>query len=304
MGEISNQLANRTVVEAGSIDSVSFKSDDGVDVVLTADIVRQKICKNASDVELAMFLATCKKQRLDPFNKDVYLVKYGNSPAQINVAHKILMRRATTNPAFDGIKTGVTVLVDGKVAHEERRAYYPDAGEKLLGGWCEIYRKDVSHPFRSELSLSEMNKGQSLWKTMPTVMITKCAQASCIRDAFPDEVGWLYSDAEKWTPVESEVEEVAQPREQKTVATPQLSQVTRQVTPQQNNDADMEELKQLTEQCTNAGYDRKETKRWIWRAYQDGGIEAARKAANDLVAQTVADVDPETGELYSEDIEF
>lgn len=297
MGEISNQLANRTVVEAGSIEPVSFESDDGAMVSLTADMVRQKICKNASDVEIAMFLATCKKQRLDPFNKDIYLVKYGNNPAQMNVAHKILLRRAVTNPKFDGIRTGVTVYVDGKVVRDERRAYYPEVGEQLLGGWCEIYRKDVSHPFKSELSLKEMSKGQSLWKTMPAVMITKCAQASCIRDAFPDEVGWLYSDAEKFSQVDSEVEEPREPR-------PQQSAIAAAVAPQTDKSADMEELRELTDRCVGAGFDRKETKRWIWDAYKKGGVEAARTAAEGLLAQAVTDVNPDTGELYEQDIEF
>lgn len=64
----------------------------------------------------------------------------------------------------------------------------------LVGGWCEVYRKDRDIPVRVEISLSEFSKGQSTWKTMPATMIRKTAIVNALREAFPETLGALYTE--------------------------------------------------------------------------------------------------------------
>ena len=40
--------------------------------------------------------------------------------------------------------------------------------------------------------MDEYNKGQSVWKTMPGVMVSKCARAAALRLAFPSDFQGLY----------------------------------------------------------------------------------------------------------------
>ncbi|HBF3006568.1 TPA: recombinase RecT, partial [Clostridioides difficile] len=40
---------------------------------------------NVTDQEVLMFIELCKAQKLNPFIKEAYLIKFGNSPANIVV---------------------------------------------------------------------------------------------------------------------------------------------------------------------------------------------------------------------------
>ena len=54
--------------------------------VLSAETVKRYISKEANEQEILMFIELCKAQKLNPFVRDAYLVKYGSNPAQIIVA--------------------------------------------------------------------------------------------------------------------------------------------------------------------------------------------------------------------------
>ena len=59
---------------------------NGQMVKLSPNIVRNYLVNGSgavTDQEVAMFLNLCKYQRLNPFLKEAYLVKYGNQPATI-----------------------------------------------------------------------------------------------------------------------------------------------------------------------------------------------------------------------------
>lgn len=300
MSELA-KIAKRNVIAPGQATMIQYQDEGGDIISISSDDVRARICPNANENEIAFFMETCRTQRLNPFTKDAYLVKYRDQPAQVIVAHKVLMSRTERNPNFDGMESGVTVLDrDGNIRQEQRGAFYKAAGEQLLGGWCRIYRKDRRIPFYAERSLDEMSKGQASWKSMPAIMITKCAQAACIREAFPDEFGGLYVAEERGQEVESKVEE-ATPVESKSAVEAR----------QQPRNPDFEELASLSAECVAAGYDERATKSELWRVYRDGGIETVRTVVAGWVAerqsQAVADVDPETGEVVEmaeEDIDF
>lgn len=177
-------------------DLVKFESDAGAMVEISRADVVNYICPNANDKEVALFLQLCAAQKLNPWVRDVHLVKYGDNPAQMITGKEVFTKRANANPDFEGYEAGVTYL-DGKgrVMQREGSAVYAAAGETLIGGWCRVHVKG-KQPFYDEVALNEYSTGKSLWHTKPATMIRKVALVHCLREAFPNTFQGLYSQEE------------------------------------------------------------------------------------------------------------
>lgn len=192
--------------------AIAFTDDVGANVTVTADDVRNLICPSADQKEVSLFLQLCKSQRLNPFVKDAYLVKYRDSPAQMITNYQVFNRRACRNENYAGIENGVVVLRNGEIVHKDGSAVYKAAGETLLGGWAKVYFKDNRKPAYAEVALDDYSTGKSNWSKMPGVMIEKCAKAAAWRLAFPDDLQGMYCSEEMQQaqpqPVESYTEPV------------------------------------------------------------------------------------------------
>lgn len=140
-------------------------------VTITKDDVKKYICPEATDKELFIFLNTCKSFNLNPMKREVHLIKYGNSPAQIVTGYEVYLKRAERTGKVNG--WGVSVAEDGKSAT------------------VTIHRKDWSQPFTWTAYRAEFDKGQANWRTMPLFMLRKVAMAQAFRICFPDEMGGL-----------------------------------------------------------------------------------------------------------------
>lgn len=172
--------------------------------VLTADTVRNYLTSGnskATDQDVLMFIELCKAQKLNPFVRDAYLVKFGNQPAQIIVGKDVFIKRADANPNFDGMRAGIVVLdKNGQIQEREGALKLP--GEQMVGGWCEVYLKDKQYPVKSLVSFDEYaqkkNDGtlNSMWSTKGATMIRKVAQSQALREAFPNELRGLYQQEE------------------------------------------------------------------------------------------------------------
>ena len=66
----------------------------------------------------------------------------------------------------------------------------------LIGGWCEVYRKDRTRPVYREVELSAYNTGKNWWQKAPGQMIEKVAIVAAVRDSFSEDVGGLYTSEE------------------------------------------------------------------------------------------------------------
>lgn len=166
--------------------------------VLTADTVKNYLTSGngaVTEQETLMFIELCKAQKLNPFIREAYLIKFGNSPANIVVGKDVFVKRAYRNPNFEGMKAGI-VTVDKEGNAHEREGSLKLPGETLIGGWCEVYTSDKKFPIKSVVSLEEYSKSQSTWKTMPMVMIRKCAMVTALREAFPEDLQGLYDASE------------------------------------------------------------------------------------------------------------
>lgn len=174
----------------------------------------------ASPQELQTLLAMVKNRNLNPFTKEVYFIKYGNNPAQIVVSKNAFMKRAEQNPNYDGFESGVIYKNQTGELKSKKGVILPK-NCKLVGGWCEVYRKDRSRPVYREVELSAYNTGKNWWQKAPGQMIEKVAIVAAVRDTFSEDVGGLYTSDEMEqaapidvTPTETREEVIAQKQAQ------------------------------------------------------------------------------------------
>lgn len=193
-------MTNIDVKPTTAVTSVTLESGS----VLTAETVRNYLVSgggNVTDQEVVMFLELCKAQKLNPFVKDAYLIKYGNQAAQIVTGKDVFIKRAYENPNFDGMRAGVVILKkDGSLEYREGSLKLPN--ETLVGGWCEVYLKDKRCPTKAVVSFDEYAgrkaNGQlnSMWANKGATMIRKVAQSQALREAFPSEFRGCYQKEE------------------------------------------------------------------------------------------------------------
>lgn len=174
------------------------------EITLNSDIIKKYLVNgqgNVTEQEITMFIALCKANKLNPFNKDAYLIKYGSEPATMIVSKDVFFKRAIGNPNFNGMKSGLVILkTDGTVQKREGSIYID--GEKILGAWCTIYRKDWENPLYQEVNFKEYvgtkktGEVNTNWKTKPAVMIMKVVEATALRKAFTDDVQGMYIEEE------------------------------------------------------------------------------------------------------------
>jgi len=175
------------------------------EITLNAETVRQYLVNgggNVTDQEVMMFLKLCEAQKLNPFIKDAYLIKYGNQPATTVVSKDLLTKRAMRNPQYDGMKAGVIVKHTDGTREEIEGSMCDSSEDTLLGGWAEVKRKDVAWTFKETVSFDEYAGKKSdgtlnsTWAKMPGTMIRKVALAHALREAFPEEMQGLYDQSE------------------------------------------------------------------------------------------------------------
>lgn len=156
---------------------------------------------NVTDQEITMFMMMCKSNHLNPWNREAYCIKYGTSPATMVVGKDAFLKRAERHPQYDGMTSGIIVLNDGGIEYRQGILKFKD--EELLGGWAEVFRKDRTHSSRIEVSFEEYagrKKDGTLnnqWATKPATMIRKVAQVQALKEAFPDDLGGMYTAEEQ-----------------------------------------------------------------------------------------------------------
>ena len=166
-------------------------------VKLSPSIVQQFVTKGNAQItteEAVNFMQLAKYQHLNPFLNEIYLVKFGSNPAQMIVSKEAFMKRAEANEHFRGFQAGIMVERKGELVKLDGAVKLPQ--DKLIGGWAQVIRDDRDVPVTVEISLSEFGKGQSTWKSMPNNMIRKTAIVNALREAFPNNLGALYTDEE------------------------------------------------------------------------------------------------------------
>lgn len=190
---VNNSLAKATNKSA----QIEIQAN-GETVKISPNMVKSMLVNGngaVTDQEVTMFISLCKFQHLNPFLKEAYLIKYGNSPATMVVGKDVLLKRAMRSEKFDGLSAGV-IVVNGNGNLEEREGTFVLDNETLVGGWARVNIKGYAVPFYTSVSMKEYSTGKSNWLTKPATMIRKVAVAQALREAFPEEMSALYDQAE------------------------------------------------------------------------------------------------------------
>lgn len=177
---------------------------NGETVQMNARMVKEYLVAgggNVTNAEVVNFMSLCRFHHLNPFVKEAYLIKYGNSPATMVAGKDTFTKRARKAPDFDGFQAGLILLKeDGTL--EEREGSFRLPTEKLVGGWAKCYLKGQSIPHYESVSFEEYAGRKSngelnnQWATKPATMIRKVALVHVLRETFPDYFEGLYSPEE------------------------------------------------------------------------------------------------------------
>lgn len=179
--------------------SINYETALG-NVQLDAETVKQYLVRGngrVSDQEVFLFIKMCEAQKLNPFaTGEVYLIKFGDQPAQLVVGYDTYKRRAEENPNHLYTESGIVVVRGSEVVQKQGACLYPT--EKLIGGWCRVHKlknnKEVTT--YKECGLDEYDKKQSVWKDKPCMMMEKVAVSQALREAYPKDYEGLYTEAE------------------------------------------------------------------------------------------------------------
>lgn len=196
---------------------VEYESN-GQKVKLSPAIIRNYLVNgggNVSDQEVVMFLNLCKFQKLNPFLREAYLIKYGSQPATLVTGKDAILKRAYRNENYAGNVAGIIVVTeDGEI--ERRTGTFKLKDEELVGGWAKVFIKGYEQPIENEVSLEEYigvkkdGEINSQWQKKPATMIRKVALVQALREAFPEELQAMYDSAEMNLDIELPTNEIEQ----------------------------------------------------------------------------------------------
>lgn len=222
---VKNSLVQK---EENKPKTVTFEVN-GMNVTLSPQIVRDYLVSGDKErvtfQELAMFINLCKYSKLNPWAKEAYCIKYGNEPATMVVSKEAFQKRAEANPHYDGAKAGVIVFIEETGELEYRNGTFTLEGEKVVGGWADVYRKDRTQSTHIEVSFDEYagrKKDGMLnaqWSKKPATMIRKVALVQALREAFPSMLGGMYTAEEQGEDETSFITPIEQPEAVTTVVT-------------------------------------------------------------------------------------
>jgi len=147
------------------------------------DLIKNSICKGATNEELQFFLMACQRSGLDPFAKQIYSVPRGG--------------QRTIQTSVDGFR----LIADrtGKYAPGKEPTFEYDKNGNLISATSYVMKqtKDGTwHEVSANACFNEYNAGSPLWKKMPRAMLSKCAECLALRKSFPAEMSGLYGQEE------------------------------------------------------------------------------------------------------------
>jgi len=201
-----------TAIAKNDENSVEFVPFGGTDKIrLTASMVRQFIAVPTksgalpSERDCIRFIMLCRGKRANPFEGDCFLIGYDsqNGPSfSLVCGIELFLKRASAEPSYDGNESGVIVSAINNEIIERPGTMVMD-GEKLIGGWAKIYRKDRKQVEYKSVKFETYDTGRSRWVKDPGGQIAKVALSQALRSSYPTPLGALYTQEEMQRVTES-----------------------------------------------------------------------------------------------------
>lgn len=153
-------------------------------------VLKATIAPGLTGPELAFFGHVCQRMQLDPFARQIYAIKRGDKlTIQVGIdgfralAERTGLYRGQLGPLWCGADG---VWLDAWLSDEAPVAAKVGV---IRAGFAEpIWSVARTRAYRQD--------SNALWRTMPDVLIAKCAEALALRKTFPDALGGAYEHDE------------------------------------------------------------------------------------------------------------
>lgn len=169
-------------------------------------LLKNTIAKGTTDDQFRLFTEVAQRTGLNPFAKQIYaVVRQGQMTVQTGVDGYRLIAQRTGE--YAGQRGPEWCGPDG----QWRDVWLDDVPPKAAR--VGVLRHGFQEPVWGVALTKSYQQAQSpLWKTMPEVMIAKCAEVLALRKAFPQELSGLYADEEMHQADSEPMRTVQQPR--------------------------------------------------------------------------------------------
>lgn len=195
---MSEESKKMVVVSQQSAMQLAFTEDQ-------KKLIKDTICRGASDDELKLFMYTAQKTGLDPLARQIYAVKRFDKKLNREVmaiqtsidGFRLIAERSDryegqVGPFWCG-EDGVwkDVWLDDKNPRAAKVGVWKKNFREALFGiatWDEYMQEFKDQAGNWHLS--------PMWRKMPALMLAKCAESLALRKAFPQELSNLYTTEE------------------------------------------------------------------------------------------------------------
>lgn len=162
----------------------SFASDQS-----KLELLKRTMGKDLSNDELELFGHVCKRTGLDPFVRQIYPVKRKD--------------KMTIQTGIDGFRA--IAERTGRYSPGREPSYAYDTEGRIISSTAHIRKQTddgtwhevAATAFWAEYAQTNFEgKPTQFWAKMPHLMLAKCAEALCLRKAFPSEMSGVYTEEE------------------------------------------------------------------------------------------------------------